>query len=626
MFTNRSIRWVAPQTSGIQGERRMSKLSSMAIMALAAVALAGCGGSSTSSLGFGTGSSSGGSGGTTGTGGTGTSTYSMGNGSGSSFQSGAIGISSASVSAGGSTSLQVSVVDQTGTLYTGAAVTITFSSTCISQGLAAVTATGSTQAGTNPDTVTTSTGTATATYTAKGCSGADVITASGTVGSQSLTATGTVTVASAATGSIQFESATPTTIGLKGTGQPSTSTLIYKVLDSTGAPKPGVTVNFALSTTLGGLSLSPASAASAADGTVQTVVSSGTVHTSVIVTATIASPALSTESSQLAVSTGIPASNTFSISVGPVQYGGSTSTNGPACPNVEAYTIDGVVVPINVSLADRYGNPVLDGTAVSFFTDGGKVGPVCNTSGGTGACTVDWTSEDPRPLPTSNEPSTSAAPGRVMVLATALGEESFTDEAETGFYQSGDPFINLGDPYDDANENGQYDQGEYFVKNDVNQTAWQGPPNPAVFVGITCTGTSPSSTCTENELQLGVEHLIIMSTSAVAITCDVPSSCTTAVSVTHGASTEIEYTVMDENGNPPAAGTTITVSASTGAGSITTGSSIIVACSSASPGTGVTYAAVLGAASSAGSGTITIQATSPNGTITAPTIIPVTVN
>lgn len=591
------------------------------VIAAATLALASCGGGSGGSL---TGESgSGGTGTGTGT----TTTYSMGNGSGSSFQSGMIGISSTTVSAGGSTSLQVSIVDQTGVLYTTAPVTITFSSTCISQGLAAVTASGSSTAGSTANTVTTATGTADATYTAKGCSGSDVITASATIGSTSLTATGTVNVSSAATGSVQFVSATPETIGLKGTGQPSTSTLIFKVLDSTGAPKPGVSVSFSLSTTLGGLSLSPTTASSAADGTVQTVVSSGTVHTSVNVTATIASPALSTESSQLTVTTGIPASNTFSIAVGPAGYGSSSTL---ACPNVEAYNTDGVTVPVTVSLADRYGNPVLDGTAVSFFTDGGKIVGSCNTGSGsgstgtgTGACTVTWTSEDPRPSPTMPEPSTSALPGRTMVLAYALGEESFTDEAETGFYQVGDPFVNLGEPYDDANENGQWDTGEYYVNYD-NESTYEGPPTPAAFVGITCTGTSPSSSCTEKELELGASHLIIMSTAEVAITCSVPSGCA-GVTLTPGEPFTITYTVTDENGNPPAAGTSISVAPSSGAGTITSGGSIVVGCSSAQ--SGVTYSAYLTAASSAGSGTVTIQATSPGtGTISPPVIIPVTVN
>jgi hypothetical protein len=506
----------------------MRKFVSRLVIVAATIALASCGGGSGGSLTGESGTGSTGTGTGTGTGTSTTPTYSMGNGSGSSFESGMIGISSTSVSAGGSTSLTVSIVDQTGTLYTAEPVTVTFSSTCISQGLAAVTASGSSAAGSTANTVETTTGTVDATYTAKGCSGSDVITASATVASSSLTATGTVSVASAATGSLQFVSATPTTIGLKGTGQPSTSTVIFKVLDSTGAPKAGVTVNFSLNTTVGGLSFSPASASSAADGTVQTVVSSGTVHTPVTVTATIASPELSTQSSSLTVSTGIPASNTFTVAVGPATYASGTSTL--ACPNVEAWDLEGVTVPITVSLADRYDNPVLDGTAVSLYTDGGKITGSCTTADGTGTCTgtggtITWTSENPQPTPDTALPSKSSEPGRVVLLATAIGEESFDDANGSGFYQSGDEFTNLGDPYDNSQElsspqapytNSAYVLGDYFL--DYKQTGqYAPPPTPPVFVGITCNGTTASSTCTESTLAISQSALIIMSTGPATV-------------------------------------------------------------------------------------------------------------
>ena len=212
-----------------------------------------------------------------------------------------------------------------------------------------------------------------ATYTAAGCSGSDVISATAAVASTTLTATGTVNVAAATVGSIQFESATPASIGLKGTGLNETSTVVFKVVDSTGGARPGVTVTFTLNTTAGGLTLSPMTAVSAADGTVQTLVSSGTAHTAVRVTATIASPALSTQSSNLTVTTGVPASGAFSIAVGEPDY------TTLACPNVESYGTDLITVPITVQLADRYNNPAPDGTSVAFTTNGGHVGGSCTT-------------------------------------------------------------------------------------------------------------------------------------------------------------------------------------------------------------------------------------------------------
>lgn len=605
----------------------MNKLSSMAVMAIAAVTLAGCGGSGSSSLGLsgggsgsGSGSGSGGSGGTA-------KTYSMGNGNGSSFQAGMISMSSTSLAAGGTTSLTVSIVDQTGALYTGAAVTITFNSTCISQGLASVTAPGSGSGGANANTVVTSTGTANATYTAKGCNGSDVITASATVGAASLTATGTVTVAAATTGSIQFESATPSTIGLKGTGQPSTSTVVFKVLDATGAPKPGVHVTFSLNTSVGGLSVSPGAndspnyATSAADGTVQAVVSAGTVHTAVAVTASIASPVMSTQSSVLTVTTGIPASNAFSIAVGSAQYGSGGISNVPACPNVEAYGTDGVVVPVTVRLSDRYSNPVLDGTAVTFHANGGQIVGSCTTKGG--ACVANWTSAQPRPQTTDDSPPLKAN-GRVTVLATAIGEEFFTDTNRDGFWESGEPFQDLGEPYEDDNENGTFDSPEYYL--DYNKNGkWDGPSGS--FVGITCTGTDPSSTCTTHTLEIGASHLLIMSTAGASVTFVGATGFTgsfSGMSIPHGSTGSITFNVADLNGNPIAAGSTITIVADSSVGVVSSSTgSFTEGCATAVGGQ--QWTSFVTAASAAGSGTITIEVTSPGTKATVIYTIPVTV-
>ena len=586
------------------------------IIALIATALlTGCGGGSQTISGAGSSGGSG-TGGTGGTGGT-TPTYSMGSGSGSGFQAGMIEISNASLSAGGQASLTVSIVDQTGTLYTGAAVTVTFNSPCVAQGLATIAASGTSVAGPTPGTVVTSTGSVNANYTAKGCSGADVITASATVGTASLTATGTVTVAAAAVGSIQFVSATPVTIGLKGTGLGETSTVVFKVVDSTGGPRAGVSVSFSLNTTVGGISLSPAKATSAADGTVQTVVSSGTQHTSVRVTAAIASPALSTQSSVLTVTTGLPASAGFSIAVGAPSYGGL------ACPNVEAYGTDGVTVPITVRLSDRYNNPAPDGTSVAFNTNGGHVGGACTTPSAPGAedgtCTVTWTSANPRPQLVDDSPPLVAA-GRATILATAIGEESFTDTNGNGYWDAGEPFVNLGEPYRDDNENAKYDSGEFFL--DFNHNGMR-DVGDGTFKGITCTGTPV--TCSTSTLAIGVSHLLIMSTSAAAAAINgtpgfgggpPPAVLTiphTAAAPAPASTGSISFNVVDLNNNPMAAGTTVSATADTAIGTVSgpgpTGTWTI-GCRTALGGEALSI--TLTAASSAGGvGNISITVTSP---------------
>lgn len=599
----------------------MRTSASILAMGVAALTLTACGGDSgagnlTSGTSTSSGSSSGSGGTTTGNGGTTTAApvYSMGSGSGSTFQSGMIGLSSSALSAGGSSSLTVSIVDQTGTLYTSSTgVAVTLNSPCLASGLAQISA-----GGINGITsITTTSGVINAAYNAKGCSGSDVITATATVGSQSLMATGTVTVAAASVGSLQFVSATPNTIGLKGTGLGETSTVIFKVVDSTGGARPGVTVAFALNTTVGGLSIAPASATSASDGTVQTVVSAGTQHTAVRVTASMASPALSTQSSVLTVTTGLPASGAFSLAVGAPSYG------GPACGNVEAYNVDLVTVPITTQLADRYGNPAPDGTAVAFTTNGGHIVGNCVTpltNAGDGACKVTWSSAMPRPTTSSTPPV--KLNGRASILATAIGEESFDDLNGNGFYDQGEPFSDLGEPYRDDNENGQYDLGEYFL--DFNQNQTRDGPSGA-FKGVTCSSNTAGATCSSTTLAIGVSQLLIMSTSAASLT---PVSYGT--SVTHGGTLGFVFNVKDRNGNSMPAGTKVVYSADSSIGTISSGSgSYTVPCDVGIGGqdySGTLVAiSTLPTGASSASGNVTIQVTSPLGTVTS-YAVPVTVN
>ena len=581
----------------------MRNFASKTVLLSIALALSACGGGDDNAF-VGTGTT-GTTGSTTGTGTTTNSSFSMGSGSGSSFKSGMLEIATASLAAGGSTTVDASIVDKTGTLYTAAAVTVTFNSPCVANGTATIVGpAGSTLP---VGEVSTTTGEASATYTAKGCSGTDVITATATVTNSAgtasdLTATGSVTIATAAVGSIQFVSATPSTIGLKGTGLNETSTVIFKVVDSSGGPRAGATVTFKLNTTVGGLNLAPTSATSSTNGTVQTIVSSGTAHTSVVVTATIASPALSTNSSVLAVTTGLPASAGFSIATG-------TGSAGNSCPNTESFNIDGVTIPVTARLSDRYNNPAPDGTAVAFTTDGGHIVGNCTTplaAPGDGACLVTWTSANPRPALNSDSPPIKAV-GRVVILATAIGEESFTDINGSGYYILGDPFANLGEPYRDDNENGAYDLGEYFL--DFNHDGVRNPGD-GTFKGITCTGSLPTSTCTTTTLAIGASTTLIMSTGGANITLTSPAS---PISVAVGTTSPLAFKVEDLNGNPLPAGTTVTVSSTSGVGTISQGS-FTIPCSTALGGQN--YVALLAASTTPGTGFVTITTVAPSGTTT----------
>lgn len=342
-----------------------------------------------------------------------------------------LAITPASLSAGGTASLALTVLN--GSIPFTPAQSVSFSSPCATAGKATIS---------SP--VITVDGVASTSYTDKGCGGADIVTASTVLGGATFTQTGTVTVLAATAGQIAFVSALPQNIALKGTGgagRQENSTVIFKVLDKDGNPVSGQLANFALTTSVGGLTLNPTSSTTGADGTVSTVVAAGTINTPVRVTATLASTSISTLSDQLVVSTGVPDQNSFSLST--------------AIFNVEGMNHDGCEGPVGstvrVSLADHFNNPAPDGTAVSFTAEGGTVDASCLTGlvnttltdgtvikqkGIPGQCSVRFCAANPRP-----------ADGRITILAYALGEESFTDTSGNNLFESGETIQDLGEPF-----------------------------------------------------------------------------------------------------------------------------------------------------------------------------------
>jgi len=326
--------------------------------------------------------------------------------------------------------------------------------------------------------------------------------------------------------SISFVQADPTTMTLKGMGGngSETSILQFRVNDTANNPLSGIIVDFSLNTSVGGLTITPASRATDSNGLVSTIVNSGIIATPVRVTATVrdSNPPIRTQSDQLTVSTGVPDQAHFSVSVGTF--------------NSESFDNDGRTVPITVLMADHFGNPVPDGTAVSFITSGGSIQPSCISQNG--GCTVNWTSQDPRP-----------ANGRPVILAYAIGEESFIDKNGNGVADDGeftdDPeaFLDLdfsgsyksGDPFIDFNGNGQYDGPDGF------------------YNGILRPASVPASVPKSKNVFKNVQ--LVMSTDGALI------SMTPAAITDPG---QFEVTVTDMNGNTMAAGTTITVTASIG--------------------------------------------------------------
>jgi hypothetical protein len=451
--------------------------------------------------------------------------------------------------------------------------------------------------------ITTDTGTATATYSATGCSGTDTITASALVNDVPLTATTQVTVAAATVGSIQFVSANPDNIGLLGTGgvgRQETSTVQFAVTDSTGGPVSGATVDFSLSTTIGGIQLTPTSVTSDAQGFAQTVISAGSVATSVRVKAAVSGlvPEISAQSDQLTITTGIPDNDSVSLSM--------------ECVNIEGWDLDGVTTDVTVRMSDRYNNPVPDGTAVTLNAEGGQIGGSCVTTttqaAGAGVCTVTFVSSDPR-----DNPTIATGDGRVTILATAIGEESFVDADSDGIFNNADSPLEIGEPFRDDNENGVADPALNEIFADFNSNGLPDGPAHVDYVnfnGLLC--DSMTALCSPNEtLFVSDSGVIVMSASGALILDDVGGVLNVA-----GVAT-VNVTVGDFKGNgtisqPMAGGTT--VEAETSNGSLVGPSSYTVPCSNNNGP--LVFPFSVEADTTPDSGVMTITVTSPSGIVT----------
>lgn len=115
--------------------------------------------------------------------------------------------------------------------------------------------------------------------------------------------------------------------------------------------------------------------------------------------------------------------------------------------NIEAMNLDGTSNSYTIIASDRLGNPVPDGTAINFVAEGGQVQAIRFTTlaNGLSSATANYQSSEPRP-----------ADGRVTVLAYALGEESFLDANGNNVYDSGEDWQDLGDVFIDRLFNGSY--------------------------------------------------------------------------------------------------------------------------------------------------------------------------
>ena len=437
------------------------------------------------------------------------------------------------ISAGGTAALTLVVVDDNLDPVT-TQETLTFSSNCLFGDLAVL----------DPPSPVTLGSKITVNFTADGCDGDEVITA--TLASSGAEATGTVSIAPVLGEVITFDNEKTSTklIALRGTGSASdlseSANIFFKVEDGTGNAVVDSRVNFSLIQGVGDSKLAcegstfcdydssaderagrsnTDTAKSGVDGSVSSRVLAGSVASPIQVLAYIdlnengaqepGEP--STSSKVLVVSTGVADQNSISLSArhaNPYGTGGSVPTGYGSdllCQELLSYTpsvyysgsldTDGLCTDIFVKLADKFNNPVPDGTAATLTTEYGRILGSCVTDGGD--CEVVWTSQNPRfsatvdqystPItihenldpslpnrydcpshqvnhgpcpddiadPTVNPPGAPRG-GRSTLTLVVNGEESFVDSNGNGFYDEGERWTNLTEAFTDHNEDGLY--------------------------------------------------------------------------------------------------------------------------------------------------------------------------
>lgn len=297
----------------------------------------------------------------------------------------------------------------------------------------------------------------------------------------------------------------PTTsfIFTQGSGYTDNVNLTFTVTDEYGYPKASENVKFELegvsnlSSEFASYTLSQTEASTNENGTVSVNVKAGAIPSPFRVSAYLANnSAVRAPSQQIAVGMGLPDADSFSFSAD--KY------------SIEGANTDGKTATITIRLADRYNNPVPNGTKVYFTTEGGNIrGTLSDGSAGAtgycettsnGECTATLTSATPRP-----------ADGRVTVMAYVVGEESYKDLDGTKTFTPGDiAGVDIDEPYRDDNGDGSFTSGI--------DTPWERNGDQAHNVGngkydgILCSSAAESANlCTSKTVNIYLNREFVFS-------------------------------------------------------------------------------------------------------------------
>lgn len=287
-------------------------------------------------------------------------------------------------------------------------------------------------------------------------------------------------------------------------------------------------------------------------GRVAVPVFSGTVPTNVLVNAALVSnPAIQTDSSVVAIASGRPAQARVSLV--------------RAKSAIRGFNFDGATTTVTMSLADRQGNPVPDGTAVNFVTEGGvMIPPTCVTGAvpGDSQCTVSIRSQNPRP----ND-------GLVSILAYAAGEEDFVDANFNNVFDCGELFTDLGTAYrdDTATASGVFNAfvtGEFSVPRSASAS-------------LCATGTTPSPSSGDGvwgAADVRGQVLVVFSTDDFIIASPQLTSAADPQWNNATVTTQLRVSIQDLNGRSVPTGSTIAVAVADNSTKLPTDGAVIGTC------------------------------------------------
>jgi len=335
-----------------------------------------------------------------------------------------------------------------------------------------------------------------------------------------------------------YEGAEPAWIAIKGTGgigRKESATIVFKLVDANGDIIVGEPVTFSLDQFPYGSILLVEDGVTDANGLVNTAVKSGAGTGPIVITAkSVNYPDIQQVSNSLAVSTGLPDQDSFTLA--------------SDVYNIEALASYSETANISVNLGGATGNnSVVDGTDILFRAEGGVITPTCKSLNN--ACSVVWKATNPRP---DN--------GRVTITAYASGTESFTDaKPSDGKFNEGEEYVDVSEVFQDYNSNGVYDYGEIYIDvMDVDGSiSGDFSIGDGKYTGVQC--EEGATHCNHGKIYIFDNIELVLSGTKFTCQFSLPS-----VDLTSTNPVELEVSIFDENGNIPPFETTIVATANNG--------------------------------------------------------------